>query len=123
MKVKFPIQRKQLVDGKVTKEKQYIDFDVDVSLASQVRYETKFPDLAKREDLYNYSKRISEIKELSTAKILSWFKLLYCWIDIDIEFIEFLKLFDLTDQKYVQELVKVLQEAFEKIFDGSAEKN
>lgn len=123
MKVKFPIQRKQLVDGKVTKEKQYIDFDVDVSLASQVRYETKFPDLAKREDLYNYSKRISEIKELSTAKILSWFKLLYCWIDIDIEFIEFLKLFDLTDQKYVEELVKILQESFDKILEGSAEKN
>ena len=123
MRFKFPVIRKEIVDGKVKKEKGYIDFDVDVSLASQVRYETKFPDLAKREDLYNYSKRISEIQELSTAKILSWLKLLYCWIDIDIEFIDFLKLFDLTDTEYVKEFTKVLQDSFDKILDGSAEKN
>ena len=123
MRFKFPVIRKEIVDGKVKKEKGYIDFDVDVSLASQVRYETKFPDLAKREDLYNYSKRISEIKELSTAKILSWLKLLYCWIDIDIEFIDFLKLFDLTDTEYVKEFTKALQDSFDKILDGSAEKN
>lgn len=123
MRFKFPVIRKEIVDGKVKKEKGYIDFDVDVSLASQVRYETKFPDLAKREDLYNYSKRISEVEELSTAKILSWLKLLYCWIDIDIEFIDFLKLFDLTDKEYVKDFTKALKDAFDKILDGSAEKN
>ena len=120
MRFKFPVLRKEIVDGKVKKEKGYIDFDVD---ASQVRYETKFPDLAKREDLYNYSKRIGQIKELSTGKILSWLKLLYCWIDTDLEFIDFLKLFDLTDQDYVKEFTKVLADSFNKILDGSAEKN
>ena len=123
MKVKFPVIKKELVDGQIKKTKIYIDFDVDVSLASQIRYETKFPDLAKREDLYNYSQRIREIKELSAGKILSWLKLLYCWIDTEIEFVNFVKLFDLTDQDYVKEFVKSLADAFDKILDGSAEKN
>lgn len=123
MKVKFPVIKKELVDGQLKKTKIYIDFDVDVSLASQIRYETKFPDLAKREDLYNYSQRISEMKELSAGKILSWLKLLYCWIDTEIEFVDFVKLFDLTDQDYVKEFVNSLANAFDKIIDGSAEKN
>lgn len=123
MKVKFPVQRKELVGIELKKEKKYIDFDIDVSLASQYRYETKFPNLAEREDLYNYSKRISEVKELSAGKILSWLKLLYCWIDTDLEFIDFLKLIDLTDKEYVKELTDTLENIFNVILDGSAEKN
>ena len=123
MRFKFPVQRKELVDGKVKKEKGYIDFDIDTSLASQARYEKKFPELAKYEDLYNYSIRIKDVKELSTAKILSWLKLLYCWIETDLDYIDFLKLFDLTDQDYVKEFIKALEKAFNTIIDGSSEKN
>lgn len=123
MRFKFPVQKKELLNGEIKKQKSYIDFEIDVTLASQIRYETKFPELAKNEDLYGYSARICAIKELSVAKILSELKLLYCWIDTDLEFIEFLKLFDLTDEEYVKELVKTLTEAFDKIFSSSAEKN
>lgn len=123
MRFKFPVQKKELVNGEIKKQKSYIDFEIDVTLASQIRYETKFPELAKNEDLYGYSTRICAIKDLSVAKMLSWLKLLYCWIDTDLEFIEFLKLFDLTDEEYVKELVKTLTEAFDKIFSSSAEKN
>ena len=50
-------------------------------------------------------------------------QVLYCWIDTDLEFIDFLKLFDLTDPEYVKEFVKALKDAFDKILDGSTEKN
>lgn len=123
MKAKFPVQLKELVDGKIKKEKKYIEFNIDVSLASQVRFEAKFPELAANEDLYNYSVRIREIEGISTAKILSWLKLIYCWIDTEFEFIDFLKLFDLTDKEYVKEFVKALNDAFDIILNGSAEKN
>jgi len=123
MNFKFPIVHKEIMDGKVKKEKTYIDFNVDTSLASQIRYEKKFPDLAKREDLLNYSIRIASIKELSSSKILSWLKLLYCWIETDMEFIDFVKLFDFTDSIYVKELTKTIEKAFNIILDDSAEKN
>lgn len=120
---KFPIQRKEIVNGKIQKQKAYIDFDIDVSLASQVRFETKFPELAKQEDIYGYSQRISEVKELSQAKILSQLKLLYCWIDTDMTFMEFLKFIDLTDKEYVKEFTTSMTNAFELILNSSAEKN
>lgn len=120
---KFPIQRKEIVNGKLQKQKAYMDFDIDFSLASQVRFETKFPELAKHEDIYGYSQRISEVKELSQAKILSQLKLLYCWIDTDMTFMEFLKFIDLTDKEYVKEFTTSMTNAFELILNSSAEKN
>jgi hypothetical protein len=99
-------------------------FDLDTSLASQIRFETKFPDLAQKEDLDGYSKRICKVEELSVAVIISKMKMLYCWFDTDLTFIDFLKLFDLTDTDYtVNKLTKAIKEAFELIFDGSSEKN
>ena len=123
MVFKFPIQRKEIVNGKLQKQKAYMDFDIDVSLASQVRFETKFPELAKHEDIYSYSQRISEVKELSQAKILSQLKILYCWIDTDMTFMDFLKSIDLTDKDYVKEFTTSMTNAFELILNSSAEKN
>lgn len=123
MKFTIPIQRKIYKNGNTKKEKKYMDIDIDVTLASQIRFETKFPELAKNEDLYSYSQRIQNIKEISIGKILSQLKLLYCWIDIELEFIDFLKLFDMTDIDYVNELTNSLKNAFEVIFNSSAEKN
>ena len=49
--------------------------------------------------------------------------MLYCWFDTELDFIEFLKLFDLSDEAYVKKLTDGLKVAFELIFSGSAEKN
>ena len=50
--------------------------------------------------------------------------MLYCWFDTDLCFIDFLKLFDLTDIDYtVNKLTKAIKEAFDLIFEASAEKN
>ena len=97
--------------------------DLDMSLASQIRFEAKFPDLAQREDLYNYSKRISEVKEMSAPVLISKMKMLYCWFDTDVSFVDFLKLFDLTDKEYVEKLTGEIKTVFDLVMDGSAEKN
>lgn len=123
MKVKLPVQTKEIVNGELVKRENEKAFDIDTSLASQIRFETKFPKLAEREDLFNYSKRICAIEELTAPLIISKMKMLYCWFDTELDFIEFLKLFDLSDEAYVKKLTDGLKVAFELIFSGSSEKN
>lgn len=123
MKVKLPVQTKEIVNGELVKRESEKSFDIDTSLASQIRFETKFPKLAEREDLFGYSKRICAIDELTAPVIISKMKMLYCWFDTDLDFIEFLKLFDLSDEAYVRKLTDALKVSFELIFSGSAEKN
>ncbi len=123
MKVKLPVQTKEIVNGELVKQQSEKIFELDTSLASQIRFETKFPKLAEREDLFGYSKRICELEVLSAPVIISKMKMLYCWFDTELEFIDFLKLFDLADIEYTQKLVNATKEAFELIFETSAEKN
>lgn len=123
MKIKLPVQVKEIENGKLIRKRDSIEFDVDVSLASQMRYEKKFPELAQNEDLLNYSRRIREHEGISLAKILSELKLFYCWLDTQVEFDDFLKLIDLTDKEYVKEFTKAISESFDIILNGSAEKN
>lgn len=124
MKIKLPIQTKEIVNNELVKKQSEKVFDIDTSLASQIRFETKFPKMAEREDLFNYSKRICEIEDLTAPIIISKMKMLYCWFDTELEFIDFLKLFDLTDTDYtINKLTKAMKEAFEIIFNASAEKN
>lgn len=123
MKIKLPIQTKEIIDGKLVKKETYKEFEVDTSLASQIRFESKFPALASKEDLEGYSKRICAIEELSAPIIISKMKMLYCWFDTEISFIDFLKLFDLTDIEYINKMTTAIKEAFEIIFNASAEKN
>ena len=123
MKIKLPIQTKEVVKGELVKKQSDKVFEIDTSLASQIRFETKFPKLAEREDLFGYSKRICEVEEISAPVIISKMKMLYCWFDTELEFIDFLKLFDLSDKEYVEKLTDGIKVAFELIFAGSAEKN
>ena len=122
MEITLPIQKAKLENGKkVVMSKEEI-FDLDMTLAAQIRYEAKFPELAKHEDLYGYTKRILE-QPLSQAKIISLLKTLYCWFDTNIQFIDFVKLFDFTDRNYIGKLIKKLDEVFNIIMNSSAEKN
>ena len=123
MKVTLNTQTKEIKNGQVEKVKGTFTADLDMSLASQIRFEAKFPELAKNEDLIGYAQRMKDVKELSTAVILSDMKILYCWFDTDLTFIEFLKLFDLTDIDYVKRLMEEIKTVFDLILNGSAEKN
>lgn len=123
MKVTLNTQTKEIKNGKLEKIKGTFTADLDMSLASQIRFEAKFPELAKNEDLLGYAQRLKDIKELSTAVILSNMKILYCWFDTELTFIEFLKLFDLTDIDYVKQLTGEIKTIFELVLNSSAEKN
>ena len=123
MKVSLNTQKKEIENGKLKKVKGVFTADLDMSLASQIRFETKFPELAKHEDLISYVQRIKDIKELNTAVILSDMKALYCWFDTDLTFVEFLKLFDLTDLDYIKQITEEIKSVFYLILNGNAEKN
>lgn len=123
MKVTLNTQTKEIKNGQIERIKGIFTADLDMSLASQIRFEAKFPELAKNEDLIGYAKRLKEIKELNTAVILSNMKVLYCWFDTDLTFIEFLKLFDLTDMDYIKKLTEEIKTIFNLVLNSSAEKN
>lgn len=123
MKIRLPIQTKEIKNGAMVKTQSEQEFDLDMSIAAQIRFETKFPTLAEREDLLGYSQRIFEIKELSLGLIISKLKMIYCWFDTEMVFNDFLKLFDLSDETYMKKLIKALNDTFEIVADGSAEKN
>lgn len=123
MKVTLNTQTKEIKNGKLEKIKGTFTADLDMSLASQIRFEAKFPELAKNEDLLGYAQRLKDTKELSTAVILSNMKILYCWFDTELTFIEFLKLFDLTDIDYIKQLTGEIKTIFELVLNSSAEKN
>lgn len=123
MIVKLHTQKKEIKDGKLEKIAGIFEADLDMSLASQMRYETKFPELAKREDLYSYTNRINTINEISAGLVISKMKTLYCWFDTDISFVDFLKLFDLSDENYIIRIMGEIKDILNLVIDGSAEKN
>ncbi len=123
MKIKLPVQTKEIKNGAMVKTQGEQEFDLDMSLAAQIRFETKFPALAEREDLLGYSKRIFEINDLSLGLMVSKLKMIYCWFDTEMGFIDFSKLFDLSDEPYTKKLGKALKDTFQIVADGSAEKN
>ena len=123
MKVTLNTQTKEIKNDKLEKIKGTFTADRDMSLASQIRFEAKFPELAKNEDLLGYAQRLKDINELSTAVIISNMKVLYCWFDTDLTFIEFLKLFDLTDIDYIKQLTEEIKTIFDLVLNSSAEKN
>lgn len=123
MKIKLPIQTKELKGEELIKTESEKEFELDTTLAAQIRFETKFPELAQKEDLFDYSKRITANEQLTAGVIISKMKMLYCWLETDIDFVHFLKMFDLTDIDYITKLTNSIKKAISIVFDSSAEKN
>ena len=123
MKIKLPVQMKELVKGQIVKKESEKEFDLDTSLASEIRWEAKFPEQSRNEDLFSYTQRIQKNEGLSAPIILSKMKALYCWFDTDVSFIDFVKMFYLADAKYTEHLTHRIQEVWEAIQGESVEKN
>jgi len=124
MKVTLTVKVKdEIINGKRVVEYADKAFELDMSLACQMRFEQRFPDLAAREDLISYTMRIKENKELTLPAIISKLKTVYCYFDTDLTFVQFLKLFDLSNEEYVNKITKQIQEIFETVFDSASEKN
>lgn len=122
MEITLPIQQTKIEDGKKKTIEYDMTFILDMTLASQIRFETKFPLLAQKEDLYSYTERIMN-EPTSVGKYLSLMKAIYCWFNTEKSFIDFISLFDVADDKYREKLLEQVKKIFAIIFDSSAEKN
>lgn len=124
MKVKLPVVvQNEIQGGKHLFKSEEKEFDVDMSLACQIRWEAKFPELAKNETIVDYAVRTSKIQSQNAAVILSKLKFLYCLFDTEISFIQFVKMFDFSNEAYVTDLLKRIEEIFQLVLNSAAEKN
>lgn len=98
-------------------------FDFDFSLACQLRWEAKFPTQAEKESIVDYVKRVSAYPH-SVSTLLSKLKAVYCFIANEaISFEGFVRLFDFTKKKFVEELTTRFKEIFDLFEGDAAEKN
>lgn len=124
MRIKMPfIKRDELVDGKRIIETEERAVDVDNTMMAQMRWEVKFPEMAKRENIVDYAMRIRYVESSELPVVISKLKVLFCFLDIEETFVQFLKLFDFSRKDYVDKLISCLKTAFEQIFAEAAEKN
>ena len=129
MKVTLPVKTKdEIKDGKRILAYSEKEFELDLSLNCQMRWESRFAEQAAREDLVSYSQRIKAALEqnkdnLTASFVISIFKAIYCYFDTDLTFSQFLKLFDFTSVDYTKRLVDKLKEVFQIIYDEASEKN
>lgn len=123
MKITLPVQTKEYKNGKLIKTKKEEEFELDTSLASEIRWEARFPEQASREDLFSYTQRIQKDDALTAPSILSKMKAIYCWFDTSKSFIDFVKMFDLSDAAYIENLTSRIKAVWETIQSSSAEKN
>lgn len=123
MKITLPVQTKEYKNGELIKTKKEEEFELDTSLASEIRWEARFPEQASREDLFSYTQRIQKDDALTAPSILSKMKAIYCWFDTSKSFIDFVKMFDLSDATYIEDLTSRIKAVWETIQSSSAEKN
>ena len=124
MKIKLPIiVKKEIVDGKLDLKTEEREFEIDTSLACQMRWEAHFPEMAKRETFVDYATRIGAVKSKGVAEILAEMKAIYCLFETEMSFTQFVKLFDISKKDYVENLVTRLKEALDVLLETSAEKN
>ncbi len=124
MKVKLPVVTKnEIVEGKHVFETGEREFEMDMSLGCQMRWEAKFPELAAKETFVDYSSRLKELESKNPAIILSKMKVIYCFFETELSFTQFIKMFDFTNLKFTEELLTRLDEVFSLVLNSSAEKN
>jgi hypothetical protein len=129
MKITLTVKAKdELVNGKRTVEFKEKDFELDMSLNAQIRWEKRFPELATKEELLTYAERVEKAKitnngNISLATLIAQMKVLYCYFDCDLPFDKFLAMFDFSKQEYSEKLIKQITEAFEIINNEASEKN
>lgn len=125
IEITLPVIKSSKVFGREIKRKYSEEkFLLDMSLASEARFEQKFPTEYKAYgDLQQFMERVNKYEDLNRAKVLSMLKCLYCWFDTRYSFIEFLQLFDLSDINYIGKLVEKLRLTFNIIKENASEKN
>ena len=126
MKVTLTVKTKdEIKNGKRVIEYADKEFELDLSLNCQMRWEKHFPAQAEKEDIILYTERVrAGLKKdnLSAPLIISMFKAIYCYFDTAMTFQEFLAMFDFSSVEYVEKLVGQLKEVFEIVEAEAVEK-
>lgn len=117
------IEKSEIKNNKLVRKYGERKFILDMSLAAEVRFNAKFPEQSQRMDLAQLTESLKDIGRIDKATILSQLKVLYCYFDTELTFIEFLQLFDLSDLKFVQKIANRITDVFSIIFDNASEKN
>lgn len=125
IEIKLPVIKRSKMTGKALKRK-YSEktFYFDMSLASEVRFEQKFPTEYKAYgDLQQFTERVRVVEDINKAKLVTILKCMYCYFDTKYSFVDFLHLFDISDIEYIHKLVDKLRLAFNIILENASEKN
>mgnify|MGYP000986545756 CR=1 FL=1 len=131
MKITLPVKSKdEIKDGKRILVYGEKEFELDMSLNCQMRWESKFPEQAAKEDLISYTQRIhtlletkKDLNKLTAPFIISMFKTIYCYFDTDLTFMQFLKLFDFSSVEHTEQLINKMKEVFDVVSSEASEKN
>ena len=122
IKSTLPIVEKAFEIDKLVTAKKTIDVKIDTSIFAEERWESNFPQNARRETLFAYVERIKTDGLNDKAHILSNLKALYCFIEGDAipDFKSFCQMFDIADGEYLNELTNKMRVVFDIALNGSA---
>lgn len=122
IKTTLPIVEKAIENDKLVATKKSIDVKIDTSIFAEERWESNFPQNARRETLFAYVERIKTDGLNDKAHILSNLKALYCFIEGDAipDFKSFCQMFDIADGEYLNELTNKMRVVFDIALNGSA---
>jgi hypothetical protein len=122
IKTTLPIVEKAIENDKLVTAKKTIDVKIDTSIFAEERWESNFPQNARRETLFAYVERIKTDGLNDKAHILSNLKALYCFIEGDAipDFKSFCQMFDIADGEYLNELTNKMRVVFDIALNGSA---
>ena len=115
------VETKSSEENKLVKERKTLKCQLDTSIASESRWEDKFPNQANSETLFDYISRLQSSKQKQNiATIISQLKAIYCFIvfpeNKDKIFLEFERLFCLNDKEYLDDLIKAINDAFSLVY-------
>lgn len=124
MKITLPVVVKdELKDGARLFEYEEQEIAMNNTMLAQMRWESMFPEMAAKENIVDYAERVRGQKAPSLTVIISELKVIYCFLETDMTFIRFLKMFDFSQKEYTDKLLGSLKEAFDTVFATAAEKN
>ena len=129
MKIRLPLLRQEIVNNTIVSQEEILEVELDTSVYSEERWEQNFPELAKREGLFQYIERIHEATKNGEVdkrvSVISMLKAIYCFLEFEgyMDYKSFCKMFNLAQTEYTTKLIEELKRAFKLILGSSSVKN
>lgn len=125
MIIKLPILKQSFENDEMLSVEHQATFNLDTSVYSEERWEQHFPELAKKEGLFQYIERIQKEAATERVKVACMLKAIYCFIESDEvpTYKSFAQMINLATPEYTTRMIKILHSAFNAILGGSSVKN